>query len=229
MNTTQMRISEWNASETNESFSGANDGDEVEQHPHYLDVPPTHTIVIVSSIMLVGFILNATILRCYWRSTTSTSVYIRVLAVYDICVLVALGVGKSLLVFDSLHHEVSEKIAQAICTSLGNFYLVGPLFLAMDRVLVVAFPLEYRQHERTVRLVKFCIIGSILVVITLAHIFITGLQHHNIFTTLISAVMTGHLFLQFLACIVLYSIIIVKIKMQEQSMAQHRCKRARLQ
>ena len=138
-----------------EEHSPEDDGTEVQL---FLELPPTHTIAIVSSIMLVGFVLNATILRCYWRSTTTTSVYIRVLAVYDICALIALGFSKSLLIFEALQHDVAQKVSVAVSSALGNFYLVGPLFLAIDRMLVVAFPLNFKQYETGIRILKTSIV-----------------------------------------------------------------------
>ena len=202
-----------------EEHSPEDDGTEVQL---FLELPPTHTIAIVSSIMLVGFVLNATILRCYWRSTTTTSVYIRVLAVYDICALLALAFNKSLLVFEALHHEVSYKVSQAISATFANFYLVGPLFLAMDRMLVVAFPLKHKQYKGKMRDFKTLIVTCNSVLMLMACIFITGLDYDNVWTKTIFAVVSTSLLLQFVACIVFYTIIVVKIKMAERKMAQHR-------
>ena len=223
MNNTEP-VDTWWTEEANAFVNSRKDSHEgdAEDVKYFLDVPPTHTIAIVSSIMLVGFVLNATILRCYWRSTTTTSVYIRVLAVYDICALVALGFSKTLLIFEELQHEVANKVSVSIGTILGNFYLVGPLFLAMDRMLVVAFPMNFQEHEKIIRVTKMVIIVFIGVLMLMASIFITGLEYDNVWTKTIFALVSTSLLLQFVACIVLYSIIIVKIKMQERKMAQHR-------
>ena len=218
-----MTTGEWeeevNDFEDSEKASRKYDGGEVQ---HFLEIPPTHTIVIVSSIMLVGFVLNATILRCYWRSTTTTSVYIRVLAVYDICALAALGFSRTLLIFEALQHEIAEKVSVAVSSALGNFYLVGPLLLAIDRMLVVAFPLNFKQYEGGVRILKTAIVLFHGVLMLMACIFIIGLEYDNVWSKIIFALLSISLLLQLVACIVLYTIIIVKIKMQERKMAQHR-------
>ena len=223
MNNTES-VDTWWTEEANAFVDSRKDSHEEDaaEVKYFFDVPPTHTIAIVSSIMLVGFVLNATILRCYWRSTTTTSVYIRVLAVYDVCALVALGFSKTLLIFEALQHEVANKVSVAVSTALGNFYLVGPLFLAIDRMLVVAFPLNFQQYETGIRILKTSIVFFHGVLFLVACIFITGLEYDKVWTRVIFSFLLISPLLQFVACIVLYTIIIVKIKMAERKMAQHR-------
>ena len=190
-------------------------------NPSFTAVPRQQELALVAVIVLLGFMLNITILCCYWHNKTCTSVYIRALAIYDMSVLAGLVVSRVLPT--ALPGNVTAiKIARIVRISLGAFYMVGPLFLAIDRTLVVAYPLSFHRHEKSVRVLKLFILTVIFTVNLLALIFLIGLEYDGSVRVAFLLLLVVVFLLQLMACIVLYTIIIVKLNRAKRKIKQHR-------
>ena len=102
--------------------------------------------VAVSLIVFLGSLLNLVVIRCYWRTKSSTALYIQAFAVYDVSVLITLALDH--LVFTLFP---KENIVSALCFALkgvlSGFVVMGPLFLALDRFLVVVFPHKFKIYR----------------------------------------------------------------------------------
>ena len=102
------------------------------------------------------------------------------------------------------------------CYIFGSGLVMLPtLFLALDRSLIVALPHKFQLHERKMFLVKLFIgiytsLVSFGVGATLAQVsWLIGLSSLNVM-------------LQFLACLVLYTIIVVRILVSDRQMSSNR-------
>ena len=187
----------------------------------FTEVPLEQELALVAVIVLLGFTLNITILCCYWNNKSCTSVYIRALAVYDMSVLAALVLSRALPTALP-GNGTAFKVSQSISTSLGAFYLVGPLFLALDRMSVVAFPLNFHLHKKSMRVLKACILATIFTVNLLAQIFLTGLEYDGTVALVFHWLLFSVFFLQFVVCIVLYTTIIVKVVKSKRKIEAYR-------
>ena len=123
-----------------------------ENNFYYDPIDPVAGVITAFVIFCVGLVLNALILRCYWSVKTSTAVYIRALASIDICVL-------SFMLFRTYFlHFPTESRLDLISETLGNFVAVvnvlGPLYLALDRGLIVMLPHSFKKHEKNMRIAK---------------------------------------------------------------------------
>ena len=152
---TQSLLSEWTEELTGSKnrLSQKHRGNDRLEHLLYHPIEPVHDVAIVSVIFCVGLVLNALILRCYWSVKTSTAVYIRVLAVYDMAaVLYLLGYRTSVGVFSIS----SATLTVWMC--IGNFValnsMLGPLFIAIDRFVLVLFPHNFTKYTRKIRCAK---------------------------------------------------------------------------
>ena len=178
----------------------------------YHPIDPVNEIIISSVIFCVGLVLNALILRCYWGVKTSTAVYIRVLAVYDIVFLFCVITIKLLIVSFPAHAE-EIGIAQLFLTILfATNGVLGPLFMALDRYLIVAFPHTYQKHEKKMRIVKILIavLQNMASVLYCAVSAAFGPSSEP--AILVLALSTPLFFMQFLACVVLYVVIVWKVR-----------------
>ena len=149
----------------------------------YYPIDVSHDVVITSIIFCVGLVLNTLNLRLYWRVKTSTAVYIRGMAFIDVCVIIYV------LLRTFLQYFPSEPVLYIISGALGNFAAVvnvlAPLFMALDRILIVAFPHSFKKHEKNMRIAKIswatfqC---SFLAVIFIAKFLFgnqSGSKHHR--------------------------------------------------
>ena len=190
-------------------------------NPSFTAVPRQQELALVAVIVLLGFMLNITILCCYWHNKTCTSVYIRALAIYDMSVLAALVLSRVLPT--ALPGNVTVfKLTQSISISLGAFYLVGPLFLALDRILVVVFPLSFHLHKKSMRVLKVCILTIIFTANLLAQIFLTGLEYDDTVAIVFHWLLFSVFLLQFVVCIVLYTTIIVQLVKSKRKIEAYR-------
>ena len=77
------------------------------QSGFFIQVDPVNDVITASVIFCVGLILNVLILRCYWSIKTPMAVYIRVLAVYDIFLLLNMMTTRILIaIFPAQSDEV---------------------------------------------------------------------------------------------------------------------------
>ena len=186
------------------------------RNTHYIFPPanPTNEVIIASVICCVGLVLNALILRCYWSVKTSTAVYIRVLAVYDCISLLELVGSRMLKLYHISPDSVLEKVRSLIVYQLVCNSVLGPLFIALDRIIIVCNPHSFKKYEKKLRVAK-CLIALVNIVLILA-LFVTKFTSTNETSKLV-VIMTRVLFssifaLQWLTCVALYAVIVLKIR-----------------
>ena len=123
---------------------------------HQIDL--LNGLVVTSVIYCVGIALNILILRCYWSVKTSTAVYIRVLAIYDILMLHYLIAEKISNIFYPVKIPiVIEQLRRWVGMLILQSAVLGPLFMALDRMLMVTFPHTFNKHDGKMRIVKILI------------------------------------------------------------------------
>ena len=208
----ESELSDGNVSETLDATTASLNATFDQPHaiPLFTAVPLQQELALVAVIVLLGFMLNIAILCGYWHNKTCTSVYIRALAIYDMSVLAGLVLSRVLPT--ALPGNVTVfKLTQSISISLGAFYLVGPLFLALDRILVVVFPLSFHLHKKSMRVLKVCILTIIFTANLLAQIFLTGLEYDDTVAIVFHWLLFSVFLLQFVVCIVLYTTIIIQL------------------
>ena len=93
--------------------------------------------------------------------------------------------------------------------------MLGPLFLALDRFLIVALPHKFQLYETKMRIFKFVIFSLTF------FCGLTGLFPEEIIRFFI-VLAIANLVAQFLACIGLYTFIVARVVMSERKMNKHR-------
>ena len=131
---------------------------DIEQYfPLQTKIPASHQIAITCSFVILTVFLNSLVLKHYFRLKEITRPYILALVGFDF-----VSVFFGLIPFTILNfvtHDVHVFHAFfAICmTSLSftfGLYLYPSLFLAVDRFVVVLFPLKFRELTGKVRCFK---------------------------------------------------------------------------
>ena len=181
----------------------------------YHPIDPVNEIIISSVIFCVGLVLNALILRCYWSVKTSTAVYIRVLAVYDMAaVLYLLGYRTSVGVFNIS----SATLTVWMC--IGNFValnsMLGPLFIAIDRFVLVLFPHNLTKHTTKIRYAKFFWTFIINLVALIRFLVILQDNSNVLLKIFLHRFASVVFFIQCPICIALYAFIVFKIRKSQR-------------
>ena len=202
----------FNVEETHEK--GRFDDDIEEFDAYWTPIPILHDIILMSVMPVIGLSLNAIIFRCYFSVKSDVARYSRVLSVFDsFAIVTSLGVRCTELAFPR------ERFAIEQLTSTLNiaivFTMIAPLFLALDRFLIVWFPHNFQLHERKMRVFK-----TVVFVLTLLISLILFWRHKYRF--IFVALATLLLLMQFLSCIILYTVISVRIFISERKMNEHR-------
>ena len=181
----------------------------------YHDVDPVYDVITASVIFCVGLVLNALILRCYWSVKTSTAVYIRVLAVYDMAaVLYLLGYRTSVGVFNI------SSAALTVWMCIGNFValnsMLGPLFIAIDRFVLVLFPHNFTKYSRKIRCAKIFWI-FFLNLASLVRFLVVRFVDNNVLLKIFLNIFSSLVFLiQCLVCVALYAFIVFKVRKSQR-------------
>ena len=211
---------------TTEGFDGKTVGDDVNiadvmtvdtDYCLFTSIPSLNDAILIILIVFVGFVLNSIIIRCYWNSKSSTAIYIRAFAAYDLCVL---SLAPNFLI--DLFFPNMKPFFKILKGILGGFAIIGPLFLALDRFLVVAFPHKFKKYEKSMKIAKGSIFSITLVTKGVAEITAVAIGYDNRMVEIFFFVFRPILAAQFVTCVVLYVIIIVKIVTSERKMAKHR-------
>ena len=181
----------------------------------FSQIPEAHQLAMAVIVLVVGLVLNSIIFRCYFRVKSSIAPYIRVFAVFD-CFVIMVAVSIWILsIYIAKQHPILYFLNLIISVSL-NSSMLGPLFLALDRFLIVSFPHNFQLHEKKVRGFKIALL--LLEVILSSHNFVEG-AYQNV---IVLAMPVVYFVLQFLTCVVLYVIIVVKIVTSERKMKDSR-------
>ena len=192
-------------------------------------IPLLENTLIALTVCLVALVLNATILRFYWNLKRSIAVYIRVFAYYDIAVVLSLAVGR-LVICLAPQDKVINATVRSVSNFLAGFYILGPLFLALDRFIVVVAQLKFKDIERKVKIAKgwFLFLCFVVNAITAASILSSELETGLAFrvgftlegasfvTRLMSGIFAFNIIVQFISCLAMYAAIMVNIAKSEQ-------------
>ena len=194
-------------------FRGEKD-DLVFDSAFYTEIPTINEFVMLSSVIFIGLALNAAILRFYWELKGDIAVYVRAFAIFDIFMILYQGCMRLAQLFLASNVILNLRIIQGL-NVIVCFVMTGPLFLALDRVLIVAFPHKFKLYLTKMRICK-CIWLTVS--------FCTGLN--AVFSGTVKIVLIAltsvNLLLQLLTCIGLYTFIVVRVKRSQKRMKAHR-------
>ena len=195
---------------TSQSGSG-NDGSN-DLFPTYGSIPLWNDVALGSLVLLVGLILNSIILRLYFKVKTDLALYMKVLAGFDVLTLcystlcrgLALSFPKRVYMLYKFYGGLDVIVAHA---------MLGPLFLALDRFLVVVFPHKFQLYEKKMRIFK-------VVLVLFASSSAIGWLFND--WNLVLMMLCINLLIHFVGCIVLYTVIVVRVCMSAREMEAHR-------
>ena len=184
---------------------------------YFLPVPFWQDVIFASFIGISGFILNSVILICYRGIKSSIALYIKVFAVVDMITIVGFN-SISICHMILSKEDVLVQIFYRSINFVSSHLMLGPLFLAFDRALIVGFPHKFQLYETKMRIAKIVIFA-----LTTA----AGLGTAVIpFDSKLFAVFVGlasiNQCLHMLVCVGLYLFIVVKIKKANRKMQEHR-------
>ena len=109
-------------------------------------------------------------------------------------------------------HQNVEDISKGFGNLLANVNVLGPLFMALDRILIIAFPHSFKKHEKKMRFAKIIwatiqgsyIIGS-FVLKFFFDVSLVEIIAFRLFWVMIFV-------LQILLCVALYAVIVCKVR-----------------
>ena len=111
----------------------------------YTDIPEVNEYFILSSVTILGLVLNAVILRSYWNIRGDIALYIRAFAIFDIFMILYQGCMRSAQLFLTSYAALIWYITVGF-SLIASLVMIGPLFLALDRFLIVAFPHKFQLY-----------------------------------------------------------------------------------
>ena len=124
-------------------------------HSYYEPMPLESEISFIVISFVIGVVLNSIILRCFFKVEGDIARYIRAFAVFDLAVIISgLTSRVSLLSIFPQDTKHGPNPLQIIFAFIFAHSMLGPLFLAMDRFLIVAFPHNFQLHEKKMRMIK---------------------------------------------------------------------------
>ena len=202
-----------------EEYSEIRDTELISQNSFFTPLTMAEDLAAYVFLFTVGLILNSIILRCYWKEKSATSTYFKAFAVVDaftLIIMISYGLSSGLQPGGTVF--IATRLVLYWVAVLYNF---GPLFLALDRCLVVAFPYNFREHEGKMRLAK----GGVLI-FTFALNVMTSISYlmnpEWSSTKFLRAVAVLAMLLQIVAIVVLYTMIVVKVVTSDRNMKSNR-------
>ena len=173
------------------------------------------------TIFSLGMLLNIIILRVYWKDKSATSTYFRAFAVIDVSGVAILLIRQFLLVVWTDNTDI-RFVGFALTNLFAGLYNFCPMFLGMDRCLIVSFPHNFREHEGKLRVAK----GSMVLVVTTLSLALSMLYRLDDPGSTATVVLEMLAFivavLQIITIVVLYAIIVVKVLMSDRKMKTSR-------
>ena len=183
---------------------------------NFYPIPVLHDLIIRVSIFVLTFLLNLIIFCCYFRNKSDIAKYIRVFAVFDCAAVLVNSLARVLQALGSDYETVGNVFYDSF-TFLLSYSMLGPLFLALDRFLIVSFPHNFQLHERKMRRFKIALFSLVFVLSWRAF-----MPMPKILVIITLGVLSTLLAVQFLGCIVLYTIIVVKLRLNDSRMKNSR-------
>ena len=138
------------------------------------------------------------------------------LAVFDCAAVDVNSLARVLQALGSDYETVGNVFYDSF-TFLLLYSMLGPLFLALDRFLIVSFPHNFQLHEKKMRRFKIALFSLIFVLSW--RVFI---PMPKILLIITLGILSTLLAVQFLGCIVLYTIIVVKLRLNDRKMKNSR-------
>ena len=178
------------------------------------EIPLAADIALLVLVVGFGLIFNATILRCYWADKTDIGIYTKGFAIFDIFILIYLVLMWLARHFMATNLSLNLQLRNGLNMIACNI-MIGPLFLGLDRGIIVAFPHKFKIYRTKMRIFK----GVWLLLSLLAGI---GTSFTSEISNISYVFSTLNLYLQLLACVGLYAFIAVRILISERKMKNHR-------
>ena len=186
----------------------------------YTSISLQNDVIIVSIIVALGLVLNSIVLGFYWKVKSPTAVYIRVFAVGDLFVMVFLAGLRVGMILSLDKSDWFFAVQYGIATVVGALNVIGPLFLALDRFLIVAFPHNFFKHERKLKIAK------IVWVVCRALVSSSALVSYFVFSGLVLTVSlllwTIFIAVEIIACAVVYTVIAVLVAVAGRKLKNNR-------
>ena len=182
-------------------------------------IPFSFDVTLVSVIAVIGIALNLIILICYSKIKSPICSYIEALVILDILILLnmiaifCVRVTLSCKAFDYL---------RKLRSLLAGHYLLTPLFLALDRFLIVVSPMNFRNYTKPMRIAKSIVVVLTFVLSALAIFLDDFIPEESVAYMSILRTTTAWIVLQLIVCIVLYLIIVCKIFVADGKWKAHR-------
>ena len=198
-----------------------NEGPEQKSETQYFTpVKMVEETAIYFSLLTIGLVLNSIILRCYWKEKSATSTYFRAFAVFDMLALM-IGLAYQVIYIFEIGNPIMTSVSRIMQNLVADLYNFGPLFLALDRIMVVAFPHKFREYEGKMRFGKRCLFfGMVALSLPLSASLI--IDPTSIVTRTLRAVVILVVFIQILAIVVLYTAIVMKVMTSDRKMKSSR-------
>ena len=188
---------------------------------YVMPISMVEDIAMMVFIFALGMLLNSIILRCYWKAKGATSTYYRGFAICDMGFLVMMLIRRgykivwptntNVILFLGVTHNVT-----------GGLYNFGPMFLAMDRCLIVAFPHNFREKEGKLRVAKVCMILLMAILALKKSLFLQMADPNSAVVSAIALLASVATVAQILAIIGLYTTVVVKVLMSDRKMKSSR-------
>ena len=185
-------------------LSKSNKKNEVE-HFLYYPVNSLYEVLTGSKVFCVGLVLNMLIFRCYWSVKTSTAVYIRVPAVYDILFLLCVT---SLLIFIFPAHAEELGIVQFLIALLYAANAVIGYRSISDRGISLYIKKNTKKDANCKDLDCNNAEHGVGLYVGVSAAFGPASGP----ALFVLAVSTPLFFMQFIACLVLYVVIVWKVR-----------------
>ena len=177
----------------------------------YKPVPLVQGLVITCIIFALNILQNSTIFKLYYPVKTDLALYIKVLAAYDF-VTGCVSAGCRLVLLVNPSNITAILALNAVFDILLGHAMLGPLFLALDRFLVVVFPHKFQLYEKKMRIFK-------VVLVLFASSSAIGWLFND--WNLVLMMLSINLMVHFVGCLILYSIIVACILISARKMKAH--------
>ena len=184
-------------------------------------------VVMLFIIFICGCGLNLLIFVAYFRIKTDLAMYIRVFAVFDFFMSFLRFTPEAVFLFHptNIHYEnftLFAYIFTGMYRILYPFTMLGPLFLALDRFLIVIYPLDYKIYLIKMRIFKACIFSLTLCMSIIRLVMVLTMSANHKSSYIFERVIWAMMGLEFLFCVSLYTVIVVKIVASERKMKTQR-------
>ena len=125
--------------------------------PFLTPIPFVHFMLLFLLVAVLSLSLNIIVVLYYRKSKDITRFYILALVIMDWCIIALILMPLSILLYCNLSENLSQGLFFSVLVGVNtvfSLYLYTSLFLALDRFLVVLFPLKFRDYVGKLRIFK---------------------------------------------------------------------------